>query len=220
MPPCGASYDAGVMCGSGLDMSCSPTRPERKKRALRRRLKHLGPRSVVLCEDETDLLVFPPLRAGWAKRGQPAQVALSGSNARRVVFGTLNVRTGHRLFLVRARQRGEDFRVFLQTLHHHYRGRHVVLVLDGDSAHTAAASQCLAAQLGIELLWLPTRCPELNPWEALWRSGKQTISANRQYPTIDEVVERFLVYLYWLSPQEARRKAGLLSKHCWLNPHV
>jgi transposase len=201
-------------------MCSNPIRPERKKRALRQRLKHLGSRSVILCEDETDLWLFPPLRACWAKRGQPAQVALTGSNARRVVFGTLNVRTGHRLFVVRARQRGEDFRVFLQTLHQHYRGWRVVLVLDGDSAHTASASQHLAAQLGIELLWLPTRCPELNPLEALWRSGKQTICANRQYPTIDEVVERFLIYLYWLSPQEARRKAGLLSKRCWLTSHM
>jgi transposase len=175
---------------------------------------------VVLCQDETDLLLFPPLRACWAQRGQQARVVLSGTNARRVVFGTLNVRTGHRLFLVRARQRGEDFRVFLQTLHRHYRGWQVVLLLDADSAHTAGASQHLAAQLGSELLWLPTRCPELNPLEALWRSGKQTICANRQYPTIDEVVERFLVYLYWLSPQEARRKAGLLSKHCWLKSSV
>jgi transposase len=208
------------MSGSGPALGYSPIRPERKKRALRRRLQRLGPRSVVLCEDETDLLLFPPLRACWAKQGQPARVALTGSNARRVVFGALNVRTGHRLCLVRPRPRGEDFRVFLQTLPHHYRGWHVVLVLDADSAHTACASQPWAAQVGMELLWLPTRCPELNPLEALWRSGKQTICANRQYPSIDEVVERFLVYLYWLAPQEARRKAGLLSKPCWLKPSV
>jgi len=201
-------------------MCYNPIRPEKKKRALRWRLRRLGPRPVVLCEDETDLLLFPPLRACWAKRGQPARVALTGTNARRVVFGTLNLRTGHRVFVVRPRQRGEDFRLFLQTLHSHYRGRPVVLLLDSDSAHTAGASQQLAAQLGMELLWLPLRCPELNPLEALWRSGKQTICANRQYPTIEEVVERFLVYLYWLSPREARRKAGLLSDHCWLKSSV
>jgi hypothetical protein len=72
----------------------------------------------------------------------------------------------------------------------------------------------------MELLWLPVRCPELNPLAALGRSGKQTICANRPYPTIDEVVERFWVYLYWLSPHETRRKAGLLSDHCWLNSSV
>jgi DDE superfamily endonuclease len=201
-------------------MCYNPPRPEKKKRALRRRRRRLGPRSVVLCEEETALWLFPPLRAGWAKRGQPAQVVLTATNARRVVFGARNVGTGHRLLLGRARQRGEDFRVFLPTLHRHYRGWQVVLVLAGDSAPTAGASQRLAAQLGIELLWLPTRCPELNPLEALWRSGKQTICANRQYPTLDEVVERFLVYLYWLTPQEARRKAGLLSKQCWLKSYV
>ncbi len=162
----------------------------------------------------------PPLRACWAKRGQPAEVALTGSNARRVVFGPLTIRTGHRLFLVRPRQRGEDFRAFLRTLHRHYRGRPVVLLLDADSAPTAGASQRVAAELGRELFWLPPRCPELNPLEALWRSGKQTICANRQYPSIDEVVERFLVYLYWLAPREARQKAGLLSQHCWLKPYV
>ena len=60
---------------------------------------------------------------------------------------------------------------------------------------TAGASHHWAAQLGIDLVWLPTRCPALNPLEALWRSGKPTSCANRQYPTSDEVGERFLVYL-------------------------
>jgi hypothetical protein len=44
---------------------------------------------VRLALDETDLLLLlPPLRAGWALRGQPAPVALSGQNARRTVFGS------------------------------------------------------------------------------------------------------------------------------------
>lgn len=167
-------------------------------------------------EDETDLLLFPPLRACWAQRGQDATVPLSGANARRVVFGSLNPRTGHRLFRVRGRQRAEDFCLFLHAIHSHYRGWQVVLLLDEDSSHTAGASQRLAAELAIELLWLPKRCPELNPVEALWRSGKQTICANRQYATIEEQVERFLVYLYSLSPRETLRKAGVLSGHFWL----
>ena len=68
----------------------------------------MRPRSVLLAQDETDLLLFPPLRAGWSLRGQPKEVRLSGRNARRVVFGTMNLRTGHRLFLVRERQKAVD----------------------------------------------------------------------------------------------------------------
>jgi hypothetical protein len=40
------------------------------------------------------------------------EVPISGRNARRVVFGSLNIETGQRLFLARQRQRSEDFRAF------------------------------------------------------------------------------------------------------------
>jgi hypothetical protein len=74
-----------------------------------------------------------------------------------VVFGTINVDTGHRLFLVRERQKGEDFRAFLSVIRGHYRGWHVALLLDEDASHAAAASQELAAEMGIRLIWLPKR---------------------------------------------------------------
>ena len=45
--------------------------------------------------------MFPPLRAGWSLRGEPAEVRLSGWNARRVIFGAMNLLTGTRLLLPR-----------------------------------------------------------------------------------------------------------------------
>jgi hypothetical protein len=74
---------------------------QEKKCHIRRILSGLSEDSVVLIEDETDLLLFPPLRAMWSPRGEAACVILSGRNARRVVFGCMNLRTGHRLLLVR-----------------------------------------------------------------------------------------------------------------------
>jgi hypothetical protein len=38
-------------------------------------------------EAETTLREYPPLRATWAKRGQSANVVISGRNARRVIPG-------------------------------------------------------------------------------------------------------------------------------------
>jgi len=69
---------------------------------------------MVLVEDETDLLLFPPLRAMWSPRGEPARVMLSGWNARRAISGCMNLVTGHRLFQVRKYQRAEDFQAFLR----------------------------------------------------------------------------------------------------------
>ena len=169
-----------------------------------------------LFEDETDLLLFPPLRAAWRLRGQPLKVPISGRNAHRVLFGTINVDTGYRLFLVRKRQRGEDFRAFLSVVSHHYRGWHVALVLDEDSSHTAHDSQNRAEQLGMKLIWLPKRCPELNGMDHLWGHGKDHMCANKQYETIDGEAERFIRYLDGLSNREALHQAGILSEDFWL----
>jgi hypothetical protein len=170
----------------------------------------------VLAEDETDLLLFPPLRACWARRGQPARVWLSGFNARRVIFGAMNLWTGHRLFLSRERQRAGDFQAFLQLVHQHYWGWYVALLVDEDPSHTALGSERLARRYNIELVWLPKRCPKLNPMDTLWGQAKDEICANKQYATIDQQVERFLGYLRALSNSEALLTSGVLSEHFWL----
>jgi hypothetical protein len=168
----------------------------------------------VLAEDETDLLLFPPLRAAWAKRGDPARVWLSGRNARRVVFGALNLRTGARLFVPRDKGRSADFQTFLAEARSRYRGWHVALLLDEDPCHTAKAS--LRAAAGMTLLWLPNRAPKLNPMEGLWGLGKDVVSANKQYKTIEGQVNLFLAFLRGLSNQEALHTSGVQSERFWL----
>lgn len=174
-------------------------------------------RGVLLVEDETDLQLFPPLRAMWWQRGEPARVLLSGRNERRVVFGCMNLDTGHRLFLVRTRQRAEDFQAFLREVHGHYRGW-VTMLLDGDSSHTAKETQKLAHQLKIRLLWLPKRSPELNPMDTLWGQAKDVVSGNWQYATMNEQVHEFVAHLSGLSNQEALRTSGVFSENFWLRP--
>lgn len=160
--------------------------------------------------------MFPPLRAAWSPRGQPKRVVLTGRNARRTVFGAMNLRTGRRLFLPREHQRAADSQAFLEVVHSAYRGWHVALLLDGDPSHTAQGSVRLAGRLGIDLLWLPTRCPELNPMDTPRGQGKDVISADKQYRTIDEQVDRFLRYLGSRSAWEALHTAGVYSKTFWL----
>ena len=196
------------MFGSGPATSWRLIRSERKKRQIHRALSGLPQRSVVLVEDETDLLLFPPLRAMWSPRGQAAQVMLSGWNARRVVFGCMNLATGHRLFQIRHHQRAQDFQAFLRQVHQRYRGWQVTLLLDSDSSHTANGSQAMAAQMGVRLLWLPKRAPELNPMDTLWGQGKDAMNANKQCTNIEEQAESFVTYLSSLSNKEALTDVG------------
>src|SRR5262245_41343597 len=215
MTPSAASCAGWITSGSGRATSWTPTRSwGGKKQRIRRHIRELPPRSVVLAQDETDLLLFPPLRAGWAKRGEPAQVRLSGRNARRVIFGAMNLRTGTRLFVPRPKGRSGDFQAFLAEVRSHYGGWHVALLLDEDPCHTAQASA--AAAEGMTLLWLPKRAPQLNPMDTLWGQGKDVISVNKQYLPIDEQVDRFLCHLRGLSNQEALHTSGVLSANFWL----
>jgi DDE superfamily endonuclease len=166
----------------------------------------------VLAEDETDLVLDPPRRSCWSRRGQPAGVRLCGRNARRVVFGVMNLWNGTRLLLAREHRWAEDVQAFLKLIQDHYRGWQVALRLDEDPSHTAVGSLRLAGWYDIELLWLPKRCPELNPMDALWGQGKDVISANKQYATIDDQIQRFLTYLQAFSGEAALHTAGVLSK--------
>lgn len=101
---------------------------------------------------------------------------LSGRNARRVVFGCMNLVTGPRLFLVRQRQRADAFQAFLREVRQPYRGRHVTL----------------------------------------WGQGKDAISANKQYVTLDEQVKSFIAHLSGLPNKEALQTSDVLSEKFWL----
>jgi hypothetical protein len=113
-----AALTGMAMFGSGRDMFLRRT-PTRGKSQFFREIGHLPHRSVLLADDETDLLLFPPLRSCWTLRGQPAYLPISGRIARRVILGALNLPTGHRLLLPPERQRAGDFQIFLCFVHEH-----------------------------------------------------------------------------------------------------
>jgi hypothetical protein len=181
-----------------------------------RQLKHLPPEAVWLFEDETILRLFPVLRRAWSLRGEQAVVPITGNNAKRVLFGTLNPRTGHRLVLRCRNMRQASFHTFLRFLRHSYPSRPIWLLLDEAPCHIAPKSQALAATLQIRLIWLPKQCSELNAMDHLWRALKENISANYQFKNIEEHSDFAERWLRSLSDHETLRKAGVLSQHFWL----
>lgn len=179
-------------------------------------MRSLPEKAVVLFEDETDLLLFPPLGATWSKRGQSQEVLLSGCNARRVIYGAMSAKSGHLMLMPQKRHRAVDFQEFLDVIRWHYPAGKVVMLLDEDSSHTAEDSQECACANEIELWWLPVRSPELNPMERLWREGKQHICMNYQHPSIEEQATQFTDYLLRLSNVETLVTSGMTSKKFWL----
>jgi transposase len=172
---------------------------------------------VLLFTDWTLLRLFPPLRAAWSRVGEPARVPVTGRNAKRVLFGAINVHTGHRVVLCRKRAGGAEARAFLSELRRHYRQAPTIwLLLDRAPAHTDGQTLRLARELGIELVWLPKQWPELNAMDHIWKELKRLIAANRQAASIDDLAQQAAEWVLQLRPREALRKAGILSPTFWL----
>jgi hypothetical protein len=176
----------------------------------------MPPGAVLLFEDETILRLFPVLRRVWSLRGVQAFVPITGKNAKRVLFGTINPKTGHRIVLRRANMRQESYQDFLRLLRHAYPGREIWLLLDEAPCHIAPKSQALATALNIELVWLPKQCSELNAMDQLWRGLKNAISANYQFKDIDAHAVCAEAWIFSLTRGEALSKAGVFSDNFWL----
>lgn len=172
--------------------------------------------AVLLAQDETILRLFPVLRRAWSLRGEQAKVYVTGRNAKRVLFATINLHTGHRLVMRRARMRQEDFQEFLYLVRRRYGSRPVWMLLDAAPCHIAKHSLRLAVQLDIHFIFLPKQCSELNAMDQLWKDLKGQISANYQFASIEEHARRAEQWLLSLNKCQALRKAGVLSKNYWL----
>jgi hypothetical protein len=148
--------------------------------------------------------------------GQQAEVPITGNRAKRVVYGTLNVATGGLLLEEAAKWNQDSFQAHLRRIRAHWRGWNIVLFVDRGSPHRAKRSRALAAALGIELRWLPTACPELNPLEGLWREIKGYVLANEPTPDLDVSLARAFAHLEAMRPEGRLKAAGVLSGTFWL----
>lgn len=166
--------------------------------------------------DETILTETPPLRIAWGKIGQQICIPITGNRGKRVLYGALNLRSGKLELASSLRWAQDAFQTFLQQLRRRWRGWRIVLFLDRGSPHTAQRSREVARTLDIELRFLPTACPELNPVDHLWRHLKRDVLGNCGLQKVTVALDRALAYLQRLSPEECRRKAGLLAPGCWL----
>jgi transposase len=172
---------------------------------------------VLLFTDWTLLRLFPPLRAMWAEIGTQAKVPITGQNARRVLFGTINVRTARRTVYIGRGVGTREVQGFLLALRKAYRRAGTIwLLADRASGHTARATLVLAKELSIEFVWLPKQWSELNAMDQLWKELKRDVAANRQADSIDNLADHASQWVLNLTPAQARRKSGMASSEFWL----
>lgn len=166
--------------------------------------------------DETLITETPPLYSCYGRIGEQARVPITGNRAKRILHGALNIRSGDGVLLITQEWVQETHQAFLQMIRTHWRGWRIVLFADRGAPHTAEAGQEMAADLGIELRFLPRATPEGNAMDHLGRHVKGRALANRETRSIDASADQACRSILDLSPRERLQKAGVLSGNFWL----
>lgn len=187
------------------------------KGGLKRGLKGRS-RTLLLLTDETFITETPPLSAKWSLKGKQSLIAISGNRAKRVLYGTMSL-TGGLILSVSTEWNQLEFQGHLEMIRQSWRGWNLVLFLDKGSPHTAEETRWYAEELEIELRFLPTACPKLNPMDHLWRHIKRDVLANFVSGSLEEDIEEVYQYLQEIGPMGWSQKAGLLSEDFWLKEY-
>src|SRR2546429_7122200 len=98
----------------------------------------------------------------YGRIGEQVCVPITGNRAKRILHGTINVRSGEVLLLITEEWVQETHQYSLSMIRSHWRGWDIVLFEDRGSLHTAEGSRVLAKRFGIQLRFLPRATPTLN----------------------------------------------------------
>jgi DDE superfamily endonuclease len=166
--------------------------------------------------DETIITETPPLYCCYGRVGQQVSVPISGSHARRILHGAINVGSGDVLLLVTEAWTQVEHQHVLDLIRAHRRGWQIVLFEDRASQHTVPRSRRVAALGSIEVRLLPKATPELNAMDHLWRHTKRAALGDRPTEAIEHSAQQACEHILNMSPRERLRQAGVLSGSFWL----
>jgi transposase len=155
---------------------------------------------VVLYADELSFYRTPELAGGgvyYPKGEEPAFPVPAGYNTRHRLGAAMDMLTG-RVVWVEGQIVGVDaLRLMLRKVRQAYGPSATIFVIwDNWPVHWHVDVLTAACELNIQLLWLPTYAPWLNPIEKMWRWLKQSVLHNHtlahEFELLKEQVRTFL----------------------------
>jgi transposase len=102
------------------------------------------------------------------------------------VFGAVSPRDGRHDSLVLPWANAEAMSLFLEVVGHRYPDEHILMFMDQAGWHKGKA---LRIPANIELAFLPSYSPELNPQEQIWDELREKYFGNKLFKSIEAVVD-------------------------------
>lgn len=166
-------------------------------------VESLGPDEVLVCEDEVDIHHNPKPGFMWMPKGHQIEVMTPGTNRKRYLAGSVNMRTGELVWVEAERKNSDLFIDWLKAIDAaHPDAKTINVVLDNYGIHRSKRTMAALAELGdrIRLHFLPPYNPQCNWMEQVWLHLHATVTRNHQCRTMDDLMDRVRTYMRAASP--------------------
>lgn len=120
---------------------------------------------------------------------------------RRYLFGAVEPHNGDTSFLITPNCNKEWMGEFLKTLAEQYHDEPILLVLDNAVWHKAKS---LKVPSNIELFFIPSYTPEMNPIESLWKMIRRLGFKNRAFNSLKKVEDHLETVVRGLDPNAVK----------------
>ena len=156
--------------------------------------------------------LFPTITRCWTRIGQQRVIRTPGVHAPKCWdWGAVDVVSGRTLHLLHPRRNNVGMRRLLAAISRAYAlpthpERKVIVFVDNDKAHYARSVRRLLDKFQgrIQLVYLATYAPELNPQEDIWRHMRRKVTHNYYFEHMARLVAR--------DRHNQRRPAGLARR--------
>lgn len=154
------------------------------------------PDTVILAEDEASLYLQATTMAVWAPKGQTPIVRLDPGRDKVSFYGTLALKTGQEFVSRTTTMNSEATANHLQQVLSHYPDQKILLLWDRAKWHQGqVVKDLLTANPRLEVIFLPTASPDLNPQEMIWKKARRAVSHNHSFPKLPALADAFEDFL-------------------------
>ena len=141
--------------------------------------------------------LLPTITRCWTRIGEQCVIETPVVKAaKRWSWGAVDPVTGQTVHLIHTHRNNVGFRRLLAAISRTYElpthpERKVVLFVDNDKAHKAKPVQQLLEKHDhqIQVEWLPSYSPELNPQEDIWQHMRRRVTHNHYFEQMDALLE-------------------------------
>ncbi len=166
---------------------------------IRRIIEGLLPTEALFFADELDIHLLPKIGYQWMPKGTQTEVLTPGTNRKHYLAGALNFVTGKMLAVTAERKNRWLFIDLLKLIDRRCpaaKFTRIYVVCDNYRIHTAkAVGEWLAAHPRVEVVFLPSYCPQANPIERAFGDVHDKCTRNHKRTQLRDLVSDVLWHL-------------------------